>query len=204
MCPRTQKQFDEIRKQSTSKIADAALELFADNGYTGTSIAMIAKKAGISKGLIYNYFDSKHELLVHILNNAFDLVHDIIDEEEIRTREPQELFSEIIRNSLELAEENKKYFRLFTSLMLHPEMLDEALEIGNLVINKIQKLSKELFVRLGSDDPERDAYLFDSLLDGISMQIMMNYNPKSPDEIHKFLCDKFLIKQQSAKTSSGL
>ena len=195
MCPRTQKQFDQIRTQSIQKIADAALALFADRGYSGTSIAMIATKAGISKGLIYNYFESKHELLVHILKNAFDLVHDIIDEKEIQTRDPHELFSEIIRNSLSAVEENKRYMALFSSLMLHPEMLDEALEIGNLTISKIQRLSKELFIRLGSDDPERDAFLFDSLLDGISMQIIMNYNPKSIDEIHDYLCDKFLIKK---------
>lgn len=194
MCPRTQQQFDQIRFQSIQNISDAALELFADRGYSATSIAMIAKKAKISKGLIYNYFDSKHELLVHIMSNAFELVHDFIDEDDLQKKDPREVFSKTIKDALELVNQNKGYFRLLTSLMLHPDMLDEMLEIGNLAISRVQRFSKELFVKLGSDDPDRDAYLLDSMLDGIGMYIIMGYNAKPIDDIHRYICDKFLLK----------
>ena len=63
MSPRSAKQFDEIRKQKKELILESALELFAENGFHATSISQIAKKAGISKGLIYNYFESKNEIL---------------------------------------------------------------------------------------------------------------------------------------------
>jgi len=61
--PRTEKQFEEIREFRKAMIMDVALELFANEGYYPTSISKIASKAGISKGLMYNYFKSKEVLI---------------------------------------------------------------------------------------------------------------------------------------------
>ena len=63
MSPRTEEQFEEIRESKKNLIQEVALELFATRGYHSTSISMIAKEADISKGLLYNYFESKEELL---------------------------------------------------------------------------------------------------------------------------------------------
>jgi len=55
MSPRTPKQFEKIRHDRRKSIMDTALEVFSENGYANASISMIAKKAGISKGLMYNF-----------------------------------------------------------------------------------------------------------------------------------------------------
>ena len=47
-------------------ILDAALELFADRGYHGTSVALIANKARVGAGTIYRYFADK-DVLVNTL-----------------------------------------------------------------------------------------------------------------------------------------
>ena len=52
----------EMREASTRRILKTALRLFAAHGYAGTSIRMIAESAGISVGLLYNYFPSKADL----------------------------------------------------------------------------------------------------------------------------------------------
>ena len=41
------------------KILQAALELFAKEGFKGTSTNKIAKKAGVSEGLIFRHFENK-------------------------------------------------------------------------------------------------------------------------------------------------
>lgn len=56
------KRIDKNRRKQ--EIAIAALEVFAQRGFEGASISQIAKAAGISKGSIYLYFDSKIELTV--------------------------------------------------------------------------------------------------------------------------------------------
>ena len=55
--PRTPEQFEKIREEKRNHIMEVALECFANEGYHSTSISKIAKSAGISKGLIYNYFE---------------------------------------------------------------------------------------------------------------------------------------------------
>jgi AcrR family transcriptional regulator len=59
MSPRTKQQFEDLRKDRRQAILDAALTVFANNGYHSASVSMIAKEAGVSKGLMYNYFESK-------------------------------------------------------------------------------------------------------------------------------------------------
>lgn len=45
-----------------SEILDAALDLFAEKGYTATTLDQVAQAAGISKGTLYLYYDNKEEL----------------------------------------------------------------------------------------------------------------------------------------------
>ncbi|MEX2531863.1 MAG: helix-turn-helix domain-containing protein [Gemmatimonadota bacterium] len=45
------------------RIVKAALDLFAHHGFAATSVRRIAEEAGVSQGLLYNYFGGKEELL---------------------------------------------------------------------------------------------------------------------------------------------
>jgi len=51
MSPRTEKQFERIRSEKVKLITETALRLFAMHGYEATSVSMIAREAGISKGV---------------------------------------------------------------------------------------------------------------------------------------------------------
>jgi len=53
----------------------AALELFANDGYNATSTSKIAKKAGVSEGLIFRHFENKKGLLVALAENAQKKFH---------------------------------------------------------------------------------------------------------------------------------
>ena len=75
MSPRTEKQFEEIRVSKKALIQETALELFATKGYHSTSISMIARTAGISKGLLYNYYESKEDLLNEMLSSHDRNIH---------------------------------------------------------------------------------------------------------------------------------
>ncbi len=55
-------------------ILAAASRAFADKGYETTSITEIARAADVSDGLIYKYFDSKRDLLEHVLRVFYERV----------------------------------------------------------------------------------------------------------------------------------
>jgi AcrR family transcriptional regulator len=55
------------KTEKKNAIADVAFELFLSNGYSTTKIIDIAKKAGIGKGTVYEYFESKESLLLYLI-----------------------------------------------------------------------------------------------------------------------------------------
>jgi AcrR family transcriptional regulator len=50
-------------------LIDAALHLFATNGFRGTTTKAIAQAAGVSEGIIFRYFPRKEDLYTAILNH---------------------------------------------------------------------------------------------------------------------------------------
>jgi AcrR family transcriptional regulator len=55
-----------MEKEKRERILNAALKEFADNGYEKARTNEIVKQAGISKGLLYHYFDSKKNLFLFL------------------------------------------------------------------------------------------------------------------------------------------
>lgn len=47
------------RRSSAEVLADAAAELFLEQGYAGTTVDDVARRAGVSRGTFFNYFASK-------------------------------------------------------------------------------------------------------------------------------------------------
>jgi len=61
------------------KVLDVARNLFAKRGVKQTSVDIIAKAAGIAKGTVYNYFDSKNEIFREVIHNEAMAVYGEID-----------------------------------------------------------------------------------------------------------------------------
>ncbi len=59
-------------EERREEILGAALDVFAERGYHGSSIDDIARAAGVSKALIYEHFSSKEELHVKLLQENAD------------------------------------------------------------------------------------------------------------------------------------
>jgi AcrR family transcriptional regulator len=106
MSPRTKEQFDEIRTGSKARIMQAALEVFSEEGFDKASISKIAGRAGVSKGLMYNYFKSKEELIKTIFIDALNKLMGGFDNDpvtlnhllrNIRGKKPAKLFDDSIR-----------------------------------------------------------------------------------------------------------
>ena len=70
---------NELNKMNA--IGKAAAKLFDENGYLETSLKDISNASKLSKGGIYHYFSSKHEILYFILDNYMDLLLRGLEEE---------------------------------------------------------------------------------------------------------------------------
>jgi AcrR family transcriptional regulator len=59
----------EYKEQARTRIIEQALEMFSERGFYRTRMADIADGLGVSKGAIYQYFESKEQLFVEALRH---------------------------------------------------------------------------------------------------------------------------------------
>jgi AcrR family transcriptional regulator len=62
-----------MRSEAMARITRAALEVFAEYGYDGTTMNQITHVSGLSKGLVYHYFPSKEKVFFHLVDTALDI-----------------------------------------------------------------------------------------------------------------------------------
>lgn len=165
MAPRTTEQFETIRGQKQELIMETALELFAENGYHATSISQIASRAGISKGLTYNYFNSKKELLDQIIATGFERIYSNLDinKDGILTEEE---FVYFIRQNFKLIRENITHWKLFFSLLLQPQVSETFSKDYMEKAEPIMHMFYEFIRKAGSKDPEGDLIAISAMLEG--------------------------------------
>ena len=69
-----------LENNSRERLLETATELFAEKGYAGASVREIVEKAGVSKPVLYYYFNSKEGLFYAILDWAAHVQEEILNE----------------------------------------------------------------------------------------------------------------------------
>lgn len=114
----------EERRQD---ILEAALKIFTNKGYNGSTTAEIARAAGVAEGTIFRHFATKKELLIAVLKPK--IIDGIVSLDK-EHKDPVEFFRCFIKNRLELVKENDGLIRfMFAEAQYHDEVR-EALAKG--------------------------------------------------------------------------
>jgi len=70
MNSRSQPRWQRRSEDRPREICHAALEVFAEKGFAAAKLDEIARRAGVSKGTLYLYFEDKQELFRAVVRNA--------------------------------------------------------------------------------------------------------------------------------------
>lgn len=172
MSPRTEEQFEEIRSTRKLQIMEAALEVFASEGYHKASIAQIAKKAQISKGLMYNYFKSKEELLKAVLIEGVEGFKKSFDQivDELDTPEELEIF---IKGGMDIMGQNSHFYKLYFTVLFQPAAYQIVKENYQVLIGEILKEVGCYFQSKGDPHPMEKAALLAATMDGFGIHYLL-------------------------------
>lgn len=105
---------EPIQKRSIEKkekIIQAGFELICKKGYYNTNTAEIAKVAGVSTGIVYQYFKDKHDILIEgirLYANSIFYPMLLIANENIKTNINKENISSILRDMINKFIKNHK------------------------------------------------------------------------------------------------
>ncbi len=191
MSPRTEVQFEKIRESRRKQIMDVALELFADKGYAHTSISQIATKAKISKGLMYNYFKSKDDLLLNLFEDGMGAMFDLFDlnKDGMLTRDE---FIYFINESFNLMNQDRRFWKLYFSLIVQPTVWKIFEKNLNDIIAPLIQMMTNYYKEKGSENPEIEAVMVRALLDGIGFNFMFNPDLYPLEEVKKMVIERFV------------
>ncbi|MGQ7870718.1 TetR/AcrR family transcriptional regulator [Sunxiuqinia sp. sy24] len=171
--PRNTEQLEQLRKEKKEHIQQIALELFAENGFHGTSISQITKKANISKGLIYNYFKSKEDILEDIIRTGHESIYADFDFNQNHQMETDD-FVLFIRKSIRTTIENAHFWKLYYALMLNPHIHQKYVQqfAGN--SQSVMQALRDFLTHEGSTDPDQDLFKISALLKGALLMVVVS------------------------------
>ncbi len=190
MAPRSEAQFAQIREERKHQILEAALHVFAEDSYHGSSMAAVAKHAKISKGLIYNYFKSKEEILISLVVDVFD---EVMEHMDLNLNEPltKASFIQVIEKSVDEVVKNPQRWKLYMSLSFQPDVTPILMEQ---MMPKVQPFMVQLtnyFVEKGHEDPMTIMRYYSAILDGVQMHILMDPENFPVEKVKQMMIDQF-------------
>ncbi len=101
------------RDQARKRILEAARKLFLERGFEAANLDEVAQRAGVAKGTIYRYFDSKAELYVEVLVWNADAFVERMRQTLDPSLSPQEQVLQTGRFYVRHYAEHPEYFRIF-------------------------------------------------------------------------------------------
>ncbi len=121
----------EKKKQATRrKLIEAASIEFAEAGYARANISQISVRAGFAKGTVYNYFRSKYDLLLAVVEHAMEILTEQIRGQISDVDDPVEKIRRTIRLDYHFMEQNEALSKVILreGFASDPERQKEFLE----------------------------------------------------------------------------
>ncbi|MBR2141674.1 TetR/AcrR family transcriptional regulator [Anaerovibrio sp.] len=111
---------EQKKIKARNEILDAAVVQFSEKGFMDTSVADIMGAAGMGLGTFYNYFTSKEDVLLNLLNRFTGTLSEKMGELTAANADCRFILSEMVLFTAKLVSENRYLLPLlFTEAMTH-------------------------------------------------------------------------------------
>lgn len=159
-----------LTKEQTDRILSIAAEEFADKGYAGTAVGSIAKKAGVSVGVIYKYYAGKDDLFNACVRKSLGSMEEVLDMTGNDGGSLMDMIENLIRRVQVFAKENPEYIRLYHQITVSGSPAGKT-QSAELIESGTAKIYSEFIKRAAESgeiradiDPSAFAFLIDDLL----------------------------------------
>lgn len=154
--------------EKQEKILEAALELFAKDGFKTTSTNKVAKHAGVSEGLIFRHFGNKEGLLNAILKQGEEKAK-VLFSNIIFETDPKETLRKTFDMMLgfKSKEDDLEFWKLQYKIKWETE------KYGEHKMEPLQLALKNAFTKLNYQSPVMEAQLILLALDGIATKFIL-------------------------------
>lgn len=107
---------DVVEEFRTRSICDAAMRAVARKGMKNVTVQDIADEAGVAKGTVYIYFNSRDEILQKAMEDATEQLMERLAVACKECRTFREILEQRVRTQLHHFDENRDFFRLYLAM----------------------------------------------------------------------------------------
>jgi AcrR family transcriptional regulator len=186
----------EQQAETRDRLLDAAAALFAETGFSGTSVAAIAKRAGVTTGAIYSNFAGKDDLFTAVVERHMKRQAEAYHALYSEGGTPAERMQRGADRWMALIAEDPDYFPLFVEVwrvgLAKPEIQRRLREAYADLVKELAALVREgAPTPLDEQGAEQFALLVCSLADGLAMHKILDPSHVPDDLFGAFL--RFVI-----------
>lgn len=163
------------RDETRRRILEAALELFARDGFDDTTVRAVAARSGVTDAAVFYYFPSKRSLL--------DALWTIRPERNIRTIAPGPAMTptrlrEIIDETLEFVADNQHLMRLMSCEALGGDKTARALQQESRALWR-RAIHAHFSAAFDADTADRATDILHLLIHGVTMLAIMDHGERA-------------------------
>jgi AcrR family transcriptional regulator len=155
--------------EKQEKILKAALELFAQEGFKATSTSKVAKRAGVSEGLIFRHYENKEGLLEAIIKEGEERAKTLFADIVLET-DPKEVIRKTLEFGSKLKEDEADFWKLQYKIKWEMEIFGEH------KMEPLQRALSDAFSKLGYDNAEMEALALLIHIDGLATRFYLQKN----------------------------
>jgi AcrR family transcriptional regulator len=194
---------EEFRKQS---ICDAAMRAVARKGMTNVTVQDIADEAGVAKGTVYIYFQSRDEILQKTMDGATEKLIERLAVACRDCRTFREILEQRVRTQLRYFDENRDFFRLYLAmsepwgerrLRKHPTHLAYLAQIETLVTEAIARRD------IAKTNVKRTAIAVAAVVREVVLNRIIDREPPAVDDDVRFVVDFVMRGLESHREKSA-
>lgn len=173
--------FERASDERKEKILEVGINEFASKGYEKANINIIAKKAGISIGLMYKYFSTKEDLFITCIQRGMSILDNAVDEilksdDKLLTKAEK-----LIRTTCQLSQKDANYVKLYNEITSERNS-EKAMKFAKAIEGETsKKYVKCITDALANGDVRQDmdprlfAFFLDNLLTSLQFSFTCDY-----------------------------
>lgn len=138
--------FNNLKPEKQKQIINAAIKEFVRNGFEKASTNEIVKRANISKGSLFNYFNSKKDLYLYLIEYSSKAIVNLNEEIDLSETD---LFKIIERVALQKFYVQQKYPQAFEFLASTKQ--EESVEVKDIIKQRLNPIYNQAINKLYKD-----------------------------------------------------
>lgn len=138
--------FNNLKPEKQKQIINAAIKEFVRNGFEKASTNEIVKRANISKGSLFNYFNSKKDIYLYLIEYSSKAIVNLNEEIDLSETD---LFKRIERVALQKFYVQQKYPQAFEFLASTKQ--EESVEVKDIIKQRLNPIYNQAINKLYKD-----------------------------------------------------